>query len=84
MIKTTYGCFFFKWVHFYYFLDCNYPSFTEAVWQQDFKTLSEIACLEEDENGDFIKSNWQTVKNFEQLKSHIRLIQQKQTKDLNE
>jgi len=77
MIKTIDGCFVFQWDHTYYFLDCNYPSFTEAAWQQDFKTLSEIACLEEDENGNFIKSNWETVKNSEQLKNHIRYIQQK-------
>ena len=84
MIKTINGCFVFKWDHTYYFLDCNYSSFFESIAFCDLKQMSEIACLEEDENGDFIKSNWQTVKNFEQLKSHIRYIKQKPTTEFNE
>lgn len=83
MKKTKNGYFVFKWVHTYYFLDCNYPSFSEAVWQQDIKTLSEIACLEEDENGDFIKSDWPTVQNVAQLKNHIIDRQQKPTTEFN-
>ncbi len=47
------------------------PIVNQKLRQQDLKMLSEIACLEEDENGDFIQSNWPTVKNFEQLKNHI-------------
>lgn len=72
------GIFSFTWNHNYYFLNCNYSSFSEAIFSNNLEKLSFICCLETDENNNFIDSNWPgTVKSLKQLKNHLKFIEQK-------
>lgn len=72
------GVFSFTWIHNYYFLNCNYSSFSEAIFSQNLERLSVICCLETDLNDNFINSNWPiTVQSLKQLKKHLKYIEQK-------
>lgn len=72
------GIFSFTWINHYYFLNCNYSSFSEAIATNNLQKLKELCCLETDKNHDFIASNWpNTVQNLDELKNHIKYIQQK-------
>jgi len=72
------GIFSFTWNHNYYFLNCNYSSFSEAIFSQDLEKLSVLCCLETDLNDEFVSSNWPgTVKSLEELKNHLKYIEQK-------